>query len=140
MAKLKNKVAVVAGASKGIGASIAKHLAAEGARVVVNHASSAAAADQVVNEIRAAGGEAVAVQADVSQPAQVKALFDATGKAFGAADVLVNNAGVRWVAVCVSKRWAVHRAMARRVDGWARAGVPAEGGLMARRRRCPSVG
>jgi 3-oxoacyl-[acyl-carrier protein] reductase len=94
MPKLENKVAVVTGASKGIGASIAKHLAAEGAKVVVNYASSAAAADQVVNEIRAAGGQAVAVKADVSKPTEVKALFDATEKAFGVADVLVNNAGV----------------------------------------------
>jgi 3-oxoacyl-[acyl-carrier protein] reductase len=94
MPKLTGKVAVVTGASKGIGASIAKHLAADGAKVVVNYASSATAADQVVNEIRAAGGQAVAVKADVSKPAEVKALFDATEKAFGVADVLVNNAGV----------------------------------------------
>jgi 3-oxoacyl-[acyl-carrier protein] reductase len=94
MAKLANKVAVVTGASKGLGASIAKHLAAEGAKVVVNYASSAAGAEQVVNEIKAAGGHAIAVQADVSKPAAIKALFDATEKAFGTADVLVNNAGV----------------------------------------------
>lgn len=94
MPKLQNKVVLVTGASKGLGASIAKHLAAEGAKVVVNYASSAAAADQVVNEIRAAGGEAVAVRADVSKPADVRALFDATEKAFGTADILVNNAGV----------------------------------------------
>jgi len=92
--KLDKKVAVVTGASKGIGASIAKHLAAEGAKVVVNYSSSPAAAEQVVNEIRAAGGYAVAVQADVSKSADVKRLFDATEKSFGTADVLVNNAGV----------------------------------------------
>jgi 3-oxoacyl-[acyl-carrier protein] reductase len=95
MAKLTGKVAVVTGASKGIGASIAKHLAAEGAKVVVNYSSSAAAADKVVDEIKSKGGNAVAVKADVSQAGQVKTLFDATEKAFGApADVLVNNAGV----------------------------------------------
>jgi 3-oxoacyl-[acyl-carrier protein] reductase len=94
MKKLTGRIAVVTGASKGIGASIAKHLAAEGAQVVVNYATSAAGADQVVNEIKAAGGEAVAVRADVSKPADVKALFDAAEKAFGVADVLVNNAGV----------------------------------------------
>jgi 3-oxoacyl-[acyl-carrier protein] reductase len=94
MAKLNNKVAVVTGASKGIGASIAKHLAAEGAKVVVNYSSSAAAAKKVVDEITAAGGKAVAVKADVSKPADVKALFDATEKAFGTANILVNNAGV----------------------------------------------
>lgn len=92
--KLDNKVAVVTGASKGIGASIAKHLAAEGAKVVVNYASSAASADKVVDEIRKAGGEAVAVQADVSKASDVKKLFDATEKAYGSADILVNNAGV----------------------------------------------
>jgi 3-oxoacyl-[acyl-carrier protein] reductase len=94
MAKLSNKVAVVTGASKGIGASIAKHLAAEGAKVVVNYSSSPAAAAKVVEEIVAAGGKAVAVKADVSKAADVKALFDATEKAFGTANILVNNAGV----------------------------------------------
>jgi 3-oxoacyl-[acyl-carrier protein] reductase len=92
--KLDNKIAVVTGASKGIGAAIAKHLAAEGAKVVVNYASSAASANKVVDDIRKAGGEAIAVQADVSKAAEVKKLFDATEKAFGTADVLVNNAGV----------------------------------------------
>ena len=93
MAKLQDKVAVVTGASKGLGASIAKHLAAEGAKVVVNYATSAAGADKVVSEIKAAGGQAIAVQADVSQPAEIKALFDAAEKAFGTAEILVNNAG-----------------------------------------------
>ncbi len=94
MSKLNGKVAVVTGASKGIGAAVAKRLASDGASVVVNYASSAAAAEQVVNEIKAAGGKAVAVKADVSKATEVKALFDAAEKAFGAADILVNNAGV----------------------------------------------
>lgn len=95
MAKLNGKVAVVTGASKGIGASIAKHLAAEGAKVVVNYSSSADAAKQVVNEIKSQGGTAVAVKADVSKAEQVKTLFNEAEKAFGAAaEVLVNNAGV----------------------------------------------
>ena len=81
MAKLSNKVAVVTGASKGIGASIAKHLAAEGASVVVNYSSSPVAAAKVVEEIVAAGGKALAVKADVSKATDVKALFDATEKA-----------------------------------------------------------
>jgi 3-oxoacyl-[acyl-carrier protein] reductase len=94
MAKLNGKVAVVTGASKGIGASIAKHLAAEGAKVVVNYSSSPAAADKVVQEIKKAGGEAVAIKADVSKADQVKHLFNETEKAFGTAHILVNNAGV----------------------------------------------
>lgn len=94
MSKLKSKVAVVTGASKGIGASIAKHLAAEGASVVVNYSSSAKEAEKVVSEIQAAGGQAVAVKADVSKASEVKTLFDSTEKAFGTADILVNNAGV----------------------------------------------
>ncbi len=92
--KLEGKVAVVTGASKGIGASIAKHLAAEGAAVVVNYASSKAGADKVVGEITAQGGKAVAVQADVARKADIDRLFAETKKAFGAADILVNNAGV----------------------------------------------
>jgi 3-oxoacyl-[acyl-carrier protein] reductase len=87
-------VAVVTGASKGIGASIAKQLAAEGASVVVNYASSNAGADKVVNEITAAGGQAVAVQADVARKADIERLFAETKKAFGHLDVLVNNAGI----------------------------------------------
>jgi 3-oxoacyl-[acyl-carrier protein] reductase len=92
--KLAGKVAVVTGASKGIGAAIAKHLAAEGAAVVVNYASSKTGADQVVAAINGAGGKALAVQADVSKKADITRLFAETQKAFGALDVLVNNAGV----------------------------------------------
>jgi len=92
--KLAGKVAVVTGASKGIGAAIAIHLAAEGASVVVNYASSKAGADKVVAEITSAGGKAVAVQGDVSKKADITRLFAETKKAFGALDVLVNNAGV----------------------------------------------
>jgi len=92
--KLAGKVAVVTGASKGIGASIAKHLAAEGASVVVNYASSKAGADKVVSEITASGGKAVAVQADVAKKADIERLFAETKKAYGQLDVLVNNAGV----------------------------------------------
>jgi 3-oxoacyl-[acyl-carrier protein] reductase len=94
MGKLTGKVAVVTGASKGIGASIAEHLAAEGASVVVNYASSKAAADEVVKRIQGKGGKAVAVKADVSKPDDVKHLFSETKSAYGKVDVLVNNAGV----------------------------------------------
>jgi 3-oxoacyl-[acyl-carrier protein] reductase len=94
MSRLKNKVAVVTGASKGIGASIAKSLAAEGASVVVNYASSKEGADRVVAEIAGKGGKAVAVQGDVSKASDVKRIFAETKKAFGRLDVLVNNAGV----------------------------------------------
>jgi 3-oxoacyl-[acyl-carrier protein] reductase len=94
MGKLTNKVAVVTGASKGIGAGIAKSLAADGAAVVVNYASSKEGADRVVNEIKAAGGKAIAVQGDVARAADVERLFAETRKAFGKLDVLVNNAGV----------------------------------------------
>ena len=94
MSKLNNKVAVVTGASKGIGAGIAKSLAAEGASVVVNYASSKEGADRVVKEIVGKGGKAVAVQGDVSKPGDVKRIFAETKKAFGRLDVLVNNAGV----------------------------------------------
>jgi 3-oxoacyl-[acyl-carrier protein] reductase len=92
--KLTGKVAVVTGASKGIGAEIARQLAAEGAAVVVNYASSKQGADKVVKEIAAKGGKAVAVQADVARPADIKRLFAETKKAFGRLDILVNNAGV----------------------------------------------
>ena len=92
--KLAGKVAVVTGASKGIGASIAKHLAAEGASVVVNYATSKAGADKVVAEITGNGGKAVAVQADVAKKADIERLFAETKRAFGALDILVNNAGV----------------------------------------------
>ncbi len=92
--KLAGKVAVVTGSSKGIGASIAKHLAAEGASVVVNYASSREGAEKVVSEITAKGGKAIAVQADVSKRAEVERLFADTKKAYGQVDVLVNNAGI----------------------------------------------
>ncbi len=92
MSKLNNKVAIVTGASKGIGASIAKHFAAEGAKVVVNYASSKEGADNVVKTITDNGGLAIAVQADVSKEADVKRLFEETKQAFGTLDVLVNNA------------------------------------------------
>ncbi|KQW98944.1 SDR family NAD(P)-dependent oxidoreductase [Flavobacterium sp. Root420] len=92
MSKLKNKVAVVTGASKGIGASIAKHFAEEGAKVVVNYASSKEGADKVVKAITDNGGIAISVQADVSKEADVVRLFEETRNAFGTLDILVNNA------------------------------------------------
>ena len=92
--KLAGKIAVVTGASKGIGASIAKHLAAEGAAVVINYSSSKAGADKVVGEITAQGGKAVAVQGDVSKKSDIDRLFAETKKNFGKLDVLVNNAGI----------------------------------------------
>src|SRR5438105_1432638 len=92
--KLTGQVAVVTGASKGIGAAIARHLAAEGAAVVVNYASSKADAERVVGEITRDGGRAVAVQADLAKPADVTRLFADAKAAFGRLDVLVNNAGV----------------------------------------------
>ncbi len=92
--KLEGKVAVVTGASKGIGADIAKHLAAAGAKVIVNYSSSKAGADQVVAEIVKGGGKAIAVQANVSKHTEIKNLFAAAKKEFGRVDILVNNAGV----------------------------------------------
>jgi len=92
--KLNGKVAVVTGASKGIGSGIAKQLAAEGAAVVVNYASSKTDADRVVDEITKRGGKAVAVQGNVAKKKEVEQLFAATKKAFGKIDILVNNAGV----------------------------------------------
>ncbi|RZF25369.1 glucose 1-dehydrogenase [Paraburkholderia sp. UYCP14C] len=94
MSKLTGKVAVVTGASKGIGAAIAKALAAQGASVVVNYASSRAGADKVVAEITAAGGKAVAVGGDVSKAADAKGIIDSAVETYGRLDVLVNNSGV----------------------------------------------
>jgi len=94
MSKLTGKVAIVTGASKGIGAGIAKGLGAAGAAVVVNYASSKEDAERVVAEITRKGGQALAVQGDVSKAADVQRLFAETQQAFGAVDVLVNNAGV----------------------------------------------
>src|SRR2546426_10192085 len=94
MSKLKDKVAIVTGASKGIGASIAKHLADEGAAVVVNFASSREGADRVVAEITGKGGKAIAVQANVAKEADIRRLFAEAEKAFGPLDILVNNADI----------------------------------------------
>ena len=94
MSKLKGKVALVTGASKGIGAAIAKSLAAEGASVVVNYASSKAGADATVADIVGAGGTAVAVRGDVSKARDAQAIVDATVEQFGRLDILVNNSGV----------------------------------------------
>jgi 3-oxoacyl-[acyl-carrier protein] reductase len=92
--KLEGQVAVVTGASKGIGAATAEYLAAAGAAVVINYASSKTGADAVVNRIRQADGKAVAVQADVSKPEDIRRLFAETKKAFAKLDILVNNAGI----------------------------------------------
>jgi 3-oxoacyl-[acyl-carrier protein] reductase len=94
MSKLKDKVAMVTGASKGIGAAIARHLAAEGAAVVINYASSKESAERVVADIAGAGGRATAIQADIAKHADIKRLFEETEKAFGRLDILVNNAGI----------------------------------------------
>ena len=94
MSTLTGKVAVVTGASKGIGAAIAKSLGAAGASVVVNYASSKAGADVVVDAITKAGGKAVAVKGDVSKPADAQAIIDAAIKTYGHLDILVNNSGV----------------------------------------------
>src|SRR6201997_414208 len=94
MSDLKGKVAIVTGASKGIGAGIAKNLAAAGAAVTVNYASSREGAERVVADIKVSGGKAIAVKGDVAKAADVRRLFEETKKAFGTLDVLVNNAGV----------------------------------------------
>ena len=94
MSKLAGKTAIVTGASKGIGAGIARHLAAAGAKVVVNYASSREGADKVVADITAAGGTAIAVQGDVSKQADIDRLFAETKAAYGQLDILINNAGI----------------------------------------------
>lgn len=99
MKKLEGKIAVVTGASKGIGASISKYLAAEGAGVVVNYASSQKGAERVVEEIVSDGGKAIAVQANVSQKAEIQRLFAKTQQVFGNLDILVNNAGIYELAL-----------------------------------------
>ncbi|GGH30893.1 3-ketoacyl-ACP reductase [Dyadobacter endophyticus] len=94
MNSLENKVALVTGASRGIGAAVAFHLARAGAKIIVNYTSGVEAAQQTVAAIEAGGGEAIALQADVANPAQVKDMFDAAITRFGQIDVLVNNAGI----------------------------------------------
>ncbi|KAF0567729.1 3-oxoacyl-[acyl-carrier protein] reductase [Psychrobacter nivimaris] len=94
MTTLKNKVAIVTGSSKGIGAQIALSLAESGAKTVINYANDDSAANNIVSQIKSAGGEAIAVQADVSNTKQVEAMFDATISAFGKPDILVNSAGI----------------------------------------------
>src|SRR5262245_15032703 len=94
MAKLTGKVAIVSGASKGIGAAIAEKLASEGAAVAVNYATSAEQANAVVERIKAAGGKAIAVRANVSKPAEARKLVETTLSEFGRLDILINNAGV----------------------------------------------
>src|SRR5690349_288419 len=94
MGRLAGKVAIVTGASKGIGAGIAKGLAAEGAAVVVNYCSSREGAERVVNAIEAAGGRALAYRADLAKSEEIRAMFAETKKVFGRLDILVNNGGV----------------------------------------------
>ena len=110
MSKLAGKVAIVTGASKGIGAGIAKGLGAAGAAVVVNYASGKPGADRVVAEIVERGGKAIAVHADVSKANDVKRLYEETKKAFGKLDVLVNNAGVySWAPIEAVTEAEFHR-------------------------------
>jgi 3-oxoacyl-[acyl-carrier protein] reductase len=94
MAEPHKKVAIVTGASRGIGAAVAERLAKDGFAMIVNYAGRAAEADAMVDRIKAAGGQALAAQADVSDPAAVRQMFDSTEKAFGGVDILVNNAGI----------------------------------------------
>lgn len=96
--QLSPKVAIVTGSSRGIGAAIARRLATDGFAVVVNYAGRAADADKIVQDIETAGGRATAIQADVSNPAEVAAMFDRTETLFGGVDVLVNNAGIMQLA------------------------------------------
>jgi 3-oxoacyl-[acyl-carrier protein] reductase len=98
MDKQANKVAIVTGASRGIGAAIAERLATDGFTVVINYAGNAAEAEALVGKIEAAGGHAISAQADVSDPAAVARMFDAAEAAFGGIDVLVNNAGIMKLA------------------------------------------
>lgn len=109
MNKLKDKVAIVTGASKGIGAGIARRLAADGAQVVVNYASSKSDADKVVADIEAAGGTAVAAGADVTNEAQVAALVAAAIDRFGRLDIVVNNAGIYQLATIEDTTEALYR-------------------------------
>lgn len=98
MSEKSNKAAIVTGGSRGIGAAIAARLAQDGFAVAINYVGNAKAAGDVIKTIEKAGGRAIAVQGDVSEPAAVRALFDATEKAFGGVDVLVNNAGILTMA------------------------------------------
>jgi 3-oxoacyl-[acyl-carrier protein] reductase len=108
--KLDGKVAVVTGASKGIGAGIAKEFAAEGASVVVNYASAKQDADRVVDEISKRGGKAITIQGNVTKKSEVERLFAEAEKAFGKIDILVNNAGVyEWVALEAVTEQQFHR-------------------------------
>ena len=95
---MDHKVAIITGASRGIGAAIAKRLASDGFKVVVNYSQTAKSALMVVKEIEQAGGQAIALQADIAQPNQVKTLFEQTIQAYGGVDVLVNNAGIMQLA------------------------------------------
>lgn len=113
-----NKVAIVTGASRGIGAAIAARLAHDGFTVVINYAGNAAAAEEVAGKIEAAGGKALTAQADVSDPAAVRRLFDTAEEAFGGVDVLVNNAGIMPLATIADTDDAVfHQVIAVNLKG-----------------------